>query len=246
MRIVSFFSALCRYIEKRDLKKKLNGFNIICFHSIGVTGDVYSIDGRELEKIINTLKPDIIGINEIENHTTTWPKFIITFDDGYKSVYTEAFPLLKKMDVSFTVFFSTGMCGKENYMTQEDIKKLSEYDKCCIGSHMVTHRMTRQMNQEEIQKEWEESKEFLENITGKDVTYGALPYGTVSSCSIKSLRTGIKVGYDSIATTLAIRNRNNRRVLFRYVYQKNNNRVEMLIDKYKALLNTNRVSGDKR
>jgi peptidoglycan/xylan/chitin deacetylase (PgdA/CDA1 family) len=38
-------------------------------------------------------------------------RFVLTFDDGYANVYTEAFPLLREMGIPFGVFVTTGMVG---------------------------------------------------------------------------------------------------------------------------------------
>ena len=67
------------------------------------------------------------------------------------------------------------------YMTGEQIHELAQdQDICTIGSHMCSHRKTREMSDREIRKEWADSKSILEKITGKPVEHAALPYGSDS------------------------------------------------------------------
>src|SRR4030065_1715789 len=39
---------------------------------------------------------------------------VVTFDDGYETVYRDAFPILQELGYTATVFLITGYCGKRN------------------------------------------------------------------------------------------------------------------------------------
>jgi len=49
---------------------------------------------------------------------------VVTFDDGYKDNYNNAFPILKKYDVPATVFLVTGHIGSENLFWFDKIRYL--------------------------------------------------------------------------------------------------------------------------
>lgn len=53
---------------------------------------------------------------------------VITFDDGYSSIYEAAFPMLQAYDYPFTLFLSTGPIddGLNNYMTWDQIRQMSD------------------------------------------------------------------------------------------------------------------------
>lgn len=83
---------------------------------------------------------------------------LITIDDGWKAVYTEAYPILKEHGFPFTVYLYTDYIdvgGRS--MTTEMIKEMME-NGCSIGSHSVSHpspgtvRGKKSKGQEEYEK----------------------------------------------------------------------------------------------
>jgi peptidoglycan/xylan/chitin deacetylase (PgdA/CDA1 family) len=118
---------------------------------------------------------------------------IITFDDGFESVRDIAYPLLKEMSIPFTVFVTTGFVGKKGYLSQEDLKELSEDDICTIGSHTITHPQLRDCSDARV--EISASREWLYKVIDKPVDYFAYPYGTQVSCSRSNISFARESGY---------------------------------------------------
>ena len=65
---------------------------------------------------------------------------VITFDDGYRSVFDEAFPRLKKRKWPFTVFINSQPHDEKNpiFMSWADLKVLVTYG-AVIGNHTDSH-----------------------------------------------------------------------------------------------------------
>jgi biofilm PGA synthesis lipoprotein PgaB len=65
---------------------------------------------------------------------------VITFDDGYSSIYEEAFPLLQEMGFPFTVFINTQPINDrlQGYMSWDEIRRMSDAG-VIIANHMVNH-----------------------------------------------------------------------------------------------------------
>jgi poly-beta-1,6-N-acetyl-D-glucosamine N-deacetylase len=65
---------------------------------------------------------------------------VITFDDGYISIYEEAFPLLQQMGFPFTVFINTQPINDnmQGYMSWDQIRRMSDAG-VIIANHMVNH-----------------------------------------------------------------------------------------------------------
>ena len=65
---------------------------------------------------------------------------VITFDDGYSSIFDVAFPMLQTYGYPFTLFLSTEPIddGLSNYMTWDQVRQMSAAD-VIIANHMVDH-----------------------------------------------------------------------------------------------------------
>ena len=64
---------------------------------------------------------------------------LITLDDGWRSVYTDAFPILKEYGYPFTLFLYTKyLTGRGDSMTPAMIREMQQYG-ATIGSHSTSH-----------------------------------------------------------------------------------------------------------
>lgn len=142
---------------------------------------------------LNTIHPDkfrkhvqyIAGINQSpirEKHIS------IAFDDGYESVYTNAFPIMEEYDLKGIVFPISGFIGRTNdwdvtfslnktmHLSKSQLVTLSEHG-WEIGSHSHLHRSFRWMSNNEIKDEVLTSKGIIEGIIEKEVISFCLPFG---------------------------------------------------------------------
>ena len=119
----------------------------------------------------------------------------ITFDDGYISIYEEAFPMLQAFGYPFTLFLSTDPINRNqsNYMTWDQIREMADAG-VVIANHMVTHPYMLDRPERESEQQWLERQrtELLEaeqtiaEQTGQSHRLLAYPYGEFNP-AIKSL-----------------------------------------------------------
>ena len=117
----------------------------------------------------------VIGINEMLDwfgssltKANGKTKIVITFDDGYRDNYLNAFPILKKYKFPATIFLTTDYIGteckkpryenvpwKRDYLNMEEIEEMRK-NKIIFGTHTKTHpRLTEislEQAKDEIQK----------------------------------------------------------------------------------------------
>ena len=144
----------------------------------------------------NRFKEHVEFIANINNSTVENNHIKIAFDDGYESVYTNAFPIMEGYGLKGIVFPITGYIGKRNnwdvtfginkamHLTKSQLLTLSE-NGWEIGSHSHLHRSFKWMSNDGIKNDVATSKRIIENITGKEVTSFCLPFGDYTSKAIE-------------------------------------------------------------
>jgi poly-beta-1,6-N-acetyl-D-glucosamine N-deacetylase len=113
----------------------------------------------------------------------------ITIDDGYRSVFTEAWPRLKKAGLPFTVFVSTAPIdrGSSNYMSWEQIRALKKSG-VEIGAHTSTHNHMPTATAGRNNAELDTSNARMAAEIGAAPDLFAYPFGEASSAVIKLVR----------------------------------------------------------
>ena len=114
--------------------------------------------------------------------------FVLTFDDGFQTTYTRAFPLLQRYGMSATVFVTTGEAAlgpsTARFPVFEGRPMLSPFEMremqrsgIEFGAHTVTHPDLTRLPVARIRTEMAASKERLEDVLGTPVTSFAYPFG---------------------------------------------------------------------
>lgn len=124
-----------------------------------------------------------------------FPSVIITFDDGYTDNYTEMYPLLKKYNAKATVFLISDMIGHEYYLTEEQIKEMSDSGLVSFQSHTAGHSPLTELTEDELYSELKNSAEKIERITDKKVTVISYPNGKYTYSLLDSVSEIYTFGY---------------------------------------------------
>ena len=110
---------------------------------------------------------------------------VITFDDGYTSVFEVAYPILKARDWPFTVFVTTGLVGSNDrlYSSWEQIREMASAG-ATIANHTVSHPYLIQHNGasedewlQRVESEIMDAEEAIRRETGQQHKLLAYPYG---------------------------------------------------------------------
>jgi peptidoglycan/xylan/chitin deacetylase (PgdA/CDA1 family) len=126
---------------------------------------------------------------------------IITFDDGYRSTYHTAWPVLQRYGFSATIFLVASLLGKTNVWDvderQEPLLDESEIREMQsgginFGSHTQSHRALTRLPLEEAARELADSRQSLESLLETPVTALCYPFAKQNR-AIRSLAR--KAGY---------------------------------------------------
>ena len=124
----------------------------------------------------------------VESRQWKHKHFYLTFDDTYDTVYTEAYPILKKLKIPFTMFVTKGLVGTKTFITMEHLKELAKDPLCTIGCHGLEHKVFRDFTPEEMEHQCKEEKAWLEQTLAIKVDSFAFPYGRVVEVSNSNRR----------------------------------------------------------
>jgi peptidoglycan/xylan/chitin deacetylase (PgdA/CDA1 family) len=122
---------------------------------------------------------------------------VLTFDDGYKDMYTHAFPLLRRNHLEGTFFIIAGLAGQTRYLTWPQIETLAR-NGMDIESHTMTHPDLTVVPAGQVHGEIFQSRQVLQTHLHRPVQLFAYPYGTYNAQVLAQLRTA---GYLAAFTT---------------------------------------------
>jgi peptidoglycan/xylan/chitin deacetylase (PgdA/CDA1 family) len=125
--------------------------------------------------------------------------YVVTFDDGYRSVYEEAFPVLQRYAITATVFLTVGKQRDEHpgqrlpSLDQRPMLAWNEIREMLragihFGAHTLTHPDLTRLTLEPLEREIVESKKTIEDALGSSVESFAYPYGRYDARSRELVR----------------------------------------------------------
>lgn len=130
---------------------------------------------------------------------------LITFDDGYLSVWKDALPIPSSFGFPAVLFVSTGFIGRTNAFDEgiEPEEPMCDWShlrelrdgKVSIQSHGITHTAWSKLDRVSRDREVAESKALLEGGIGQRVEMFSFPYGDAGDEEADSTAVLRRVGY---------------------------------------------------
>jgi peptidoglycan/xylan/chitin deacetylase (PgdA/CDA1 family) len=120
---------------------------------------------------------------------------VITFDDGYESVYRHALPLLRKYNFPATLFVYTDFIGAGDAVSWAQLQELQASGLVSVQAHSKTHRNliertagdTDASYRQMLEAETRTPREVLERRLQGNVRHYAYPYGDANDAVLDTL-----------------------------------------------------------
>lgn len=121
---------------------------------------------------------------------------VITIDDGYRDLYTNAFPILQAHGFRAVAYIVTGFLNRPRYVTPAMIMQMDRAG-IEIASHTVDHADLAKAGSPYVTYEVVASKQYLERLVGHPVIDFAYPSGQFNIVDEQLLE---RAGYSTAVT----------------------------------------------
>jgi peptidoglycan/xylan/chitin deacetylase (PgdA/CDA1 family) len=156
---------------------------------LGLTPDEFVSQMYYLwQKGFHTISLDDLATHLLEHTPLPEKPIIITFDDGYEDFFHHAYPILRRFNLTATVFLVSSLVGQTNLWDQkigEPVRKLLKWEQIkelgghgiSFGSHTCSHPDLTQLTPDHVRREIADSRTTIAQKIGKPVTFFSYPYG---------------------------------------------------------------------
>lgn len=175
---------------------------VIYYHDIVDPGMGYSYqktEERHFEEQMRFLSEN--GYNTILMEDLEKPlpdkAVLITFDDGFISVYRRAVPIMQKYGVRGNILLPTKYIEDNDprFMSWEQLKEVCGSGAFSVAAHTHTHTDIRTLDDSGMKSETESSRKAIQEHLGKDPKSFCMPFGKYNKSSIKLLKKYGKYSY---------------------------------------------------
>lgn len=193
-------------------RESADGIPVLSYHQINDTDcDALTVPVAEFERQMaylhdagwHAITPDQLN-DYLENGTPLPSKpVLITFDDGYRDNYENAFPILQKYHMTAVIFLVSDFMGRfDKYLTWPQVQEMSEAG-IYMGSHTLSHFKLTSLSDDEVRQQLEGGRLAVEWKTMQFSEYIAYPCGVydakiIEQCRQCGYKGGFTVSYDLV------------------------------------------------
>ncbi|WP_259227157.1 polysaccharide deacetylase family protein [Salinibacter ruber] len=193
------------------------------YHSIGEDASSNfwgNISEEEFHKHVKFFSEnkEVVSLNNLKEESRN-QRVVLTFDDGLRSYYDTALPILERYELPSTVFVCPFLSWEEEskfkidhnikkegriLMSGREIEKISSLKNVEIGNHTLDHQNLRYVHEhKDLKKQIVESKSQIERTCGIRVKSFSFPYGGYNKRSLSMVKRShdVSVGGGGVLVT---------------------------------------------
>ena len=196
--------------RKKEKIDRLLAVPILLYHNIDGKGP-FSVSLKKLREHFSVIRSQgfaVITLSDLiermeKGEPYDHPVAVITFDDGYKSMYEKLLPLIKEFGYPVTLFVYTDFVGNDGgkLISWKELAEL-EASGVDVESHTLSHsdltKILETGKYEELYKELYISRKMISHKTGRECVYLAFPYGSYNQQLVKYAKLA---GYKKVFST---------------------------------------------
>ena len=170
---------------------RLRGPRILIYHQVGseraheinvsVEAFRWQLGWMQSHGEIVSLEDAVKRRGEADSHRL----FVVNFDDGYRDVFLNAFPLMAQQRIPFTLYLTSGPIDTPdrfqtwpgNPLTWDQVCSMIDSGLVTVGAHTHTHPDMRQMANEAVVDELDRSNDLIAKRTGVVPEHFTYPKG---------------------------------------------------------------------
>lgn len=174
---------------------------IIYYHEVVEKGQGYSYQKIDKDKFENQMK----YLHDQEYHSLLFSELdktlpekaiIVSFDDGFRTVYENAVPIMKKYGIRGNVYLPTKYIGVDaHFMTWEMVKELSKDNFFEMQAHTHNHIDIRRLNKVTIKEQIKYSDGIFQEQSLNLPKAFCMPFGTFDKKSLRLLKNQNRYKY---------------------------------------------------
>ncbi len=194
-------------VPRERLTRLADQIPLLTFHTIDREASVVAFPPEGFARGLKMLHErgfraiSLCQVAESLRHKVAFPErtVTITFDDGYQSVYEQAFPVLQQYNMPATIFLTVGpdrtrakdtpfptMNGRV-MLNWCQVQEMQRYG-IAMGAHTLNHPDLTRLHAQRQRAEILNSKAIIEDRSGEPVTCFAYPFGRYDRQSYEIVR----------------------------------------------------------
>jgi peptidoglycan/xylan/chitin deacetylase (PgdA/CDA1 family) len=185
----------------------VQGVTVLCYHRIDGGRGKVTVSPEQFEAQLGWLLANdyhVVRLSDLERFLAgreALPRrsVVLTFDDGYESVFRNAFPLLKRYGLPAAIFVYTDFIGTRDGLSWADLEAMLRSGLVDIQAHSKTHvnlaELARDASgtayRERVDSELGQPRTLIERrlgAAGAEVRDFAYPYGEANPAVLEAMR----------------------------------------------------------
>lgn len=185
------------------------GATLLIYHRVGGgSADERDLAPEEFRRQLDVLQGhDVLALDaalDRLDRKESDPSVVLTFDDGFRDVYENAWPVLKDRGIPFTLYLSTAYVGGTMSwqgstakaagpaLTWSQIREMTASGLCTVGNHTHTHALPERLDESELDL----CSDAIRAALGAQPKHFAFTWGV----AVPSLEPALRTRFRSAAT----------------------------------------------